>query len=1050
LRDNDGFRIDRWVYSDSDPATDGIQLEIDLSNGSSPGRFSIDYLRLYDVADNVRTLQMADIVTLGFNPEINLYFAQNISTSQTIFGDVTDDWLFGTDQANELIASNGSDTIDGGGGNDTLMGGDGNDVLNGGDGVDVAVFASQFISAQISTHGGLLIISTRLDGADELVNIEVLEFADRVLQLTLGTDGSDRIGGFSNLASPLDDYMDGGSGNDEVRGWNGNDILRGGEGDDNVQGLDGGDVVYGDAGNDDLSGGLGDDTLYGGAGNDKMFGDEGSDQLYGGYGDDILRGSYYFSDTVETLDGDDLLSGGPGSDRIYGAYGSDTLIGGVGDDTLTGGAGSDRFVFSGVFDHDVITDFDETEDSLEFYTKDGSAIAVSELIDSADTNGHRVLSTSDGMSSVTFSNLDFYERYVNSSPVVESKFIGNGFTNVSPADAEFINITSDLSPTTTFFGSGTIFVQYAYSGLTPVAFAAYFGNEADDFSNWTSGRDISEFVTISGDKFDNEISVLAGAGIASSPFTISVSSKDPYYVYPWYGVGIDVGGELVISGSAEQGEILSVDTTLISDADGLGQFTFQWVRDGSEIDGANSSNYVLTQEDVDARIAVYVSYTDGGGTLETVTSIPTAPVGAGLVSQPAFDITLTSESNGTALFAIYANELVDPDNDGIGSFEFTLSHDPSDLLIDIDSFSSASGISGVPNYNAMTGTLEAAAFAFPNFTNLTAPIATFSATILDSENPLNMSLTDAIVDRVAQDDVVEPFDFSSVGLTVTTVDRFSNSLTPDEVVVYEVASGGQIYVREVGDSEDNTVFEIVASPTSEFSALDFDLTDYADLNDFVLSDALSTWTSQTNPTAPNQVAFSGFSNSGGIPAGQETVLATFTTAMDPDFDISGIELDGVAQPDVSVGEIPPAVSTDGNVTVFETARNSDTYIFADKDIDEASEDAIGAFDALQALRLAVGLTKSDGTADWHDYFAADINQDGRVGADDALNILKVAVGLTDVSAADWVFVDGDAEYSDVSRTNSGYTEGVFLDAVTVDKSVALVGILLGDVDGSYF
>ncbi|WP_282058851.1 hypothetical protein, partial [Lentibacter algarum] len=75
-------------------------------------------------------------------------------------------------------------------------------------------------------------------------------------------------------------------------------------------------------------------------------------------------------------------------------------------------------------------------------------------------------------------------------------------------------------------------------------------------------------------------------------------------------------------------------------------------------------------------------------------------------SLPAFDIRMTSSDNGTASFAIYANELVDPDGDGIGAFEFTLSHDPSDLLVDVGSIAAASGFFGVPNYNATTGVLE--------------------------------------------------------------------------------------------------------------------------------------------------------------------------------------------------------------------------------------------------------------------------------------------------------------------------------------------------------
>jgi hypothetical protein len=130
-------------------------------------------------------------------------------------------------------------------------------------------------------------------------------------------------------------------------------------------------------------------------------------------------------------------------------------------------------------------------------------------------------------------------------------------------------------------------------------------------------------------------------------------------------------------------------------------------------------------------------------------------------------------------------------------------------------------------------------------------------------------------------------------------------------------------------------------------------------------------------------------------------------------------------------------------------RGSDLTVTADKDIDTASDKAIGAFDALQALRLAVGLDKSDGTSEWHDYIAADINKDGRVGADDALNILKFAVGLTDGPSADWVFVDGDADWSAINRGTTTYDEGIQLSDIMVDSSINMTGILVGDVDGSY-
>ena len=72
-----------------------------------------------------------------------------------------------------------------------------------------------------------------------------------------------------------------------------------------------------------------------------------------------------------------------------------------------------------------------------------------------------------------------------------------------------------------------------------------------------------------------------------------------------------------------------------------------------------------------------------------------------------------------------------------------------------------------------------------------------------------------------------------------------------------------------------------------------------------------------------------------------------------------------------------------------------------------------------------------------------------MGADDALDILKFAVGLTDGSSADWIFVDGDADWSGIDRRNTDYDEGIMLEDVLVDTSINMTGILVGDLDGSY-
>ena len=85
-------------------------------------------------------------------------------------------------------------------------------------------------------------------------------------------------------------------------------------------------------------------------------------------------------------------------------------------------------------------------------------------------------------------------------------------------------------------------------------------------------------------------------------------------------------GVPTITGTATEDQLLTADTSGISDADGLGTFGYQWLRNGSAIGGATGSTYLLGDIDVGTQISVRVTYTDGHGTNETVTSAQTASV----------------------------------------------------------------------------------------------------------------------------------------------------------------------------------------------------------------------------------------------------------------------------------------------------------------------------------------------------------------------------------------------------------------------------------------
>ena len=134
------------------------------------------------------------------------------------------------------------------------------------------------------------------------------------------------------------------------------DTISGFAGDDTIRSRGGDDMVKGGADDDVINGGAGEDTLIGGGGADSIVGADQGDRILGGGGGDTLSGGR----------GADLLNGGGGNDRLLGGAGADTIIGGAGNDTLTGGGGADRFVFNPRSGKDVVRDFNDGVDKLDF------------------------------------------------------------------------------------------------------------------------------------------------------------------------------------------------------------------------------------------------------------------------------------------------------------------------------------------------------------------------------------------------------------------------------------------------------------------------------------------------------------------------------------------------------------------------------------------------------------------------------------------------------------------------------------------------------------
>lgn len=351
-----------------------------------------------------------DLLIIDFDGDSEAFFMANGNT--TITDGLNTSVTFSGFERIEYFGSIGNDTIVLGGGDDTVSGNNGNDSLDTGAGAAIVSggAGTDLWAADLSAFAGAFVYTAGLAGVQNIGNgcsVQAIETMN-----VIGGTGDDT---FTTIAgglpdAPLNDTINGFSGNDTITVSSGNDVAIGGSGSDlliidfsndneafvmaagntvitdNVntsvtfsgfERLDyrggeqsdtivlgaGNDIAKGNAGNDSLTGGGGNDVLDGGAGNDILVGGTGDDtyvvnvlgdtvtELAGQGSDTVQTGiSYTLGANVErlTLTGFGTLNGTGNKlgNAIEGNAAANRLSGLDGNDTLTGGGGLDVFVLS--------------------------------------------------------------------------------------------------------------------------------------------------------------------------------------------------------------------------------------------------------------------------------------------------------------------------------------------------------------------------------------------------------------------------------------------------------------------------------------------------------------------------------------------------------------------------------------------------------------------------------------------------------------------------------------------------------------------------------
>lgn len=357
---------------------------------------------------------MAGITANFINQSLNTGDAagDSYNSIESITGSNFDDVITSGNDNNDLIGLGGNDVLVGARGRDRLFGGDGEDRLLGGLGDDDLLGQGGADTYVIQTGAG----EDRIFGYE--VGVDVIQYIGgpgdmmdlTIEQIGANTQITSDIGiltliGIDAATVTVADFIFSDPA-PEATGVTvttdltaGNDIFVGDENDDIVNGLDGNDTITGGIGDDTLNGGDGNDLLTGGLGADALIGGEGIDRvLYtnasvgvtinvinpalntgeaagdtydsienfsGSNGDDSIT-SGNAANVLIGLGGDDVLLGAGGNDTLFGGDDDDRLIGGTGDDNLFGQGGSDTFVFFANAGNDIIRDFEDGVDIIQF------------------------------------------------------------------------------------------------------------------------------------------------------------------------------------------------------------------------------------------------------------------------------------------------------------------------------------------------------------------------------------------------------------------------------------------------------------------------------------------------------------------------------------------------------------------------------------------------------------------------------------------------------------------------------------------------------------
>ena len=259
--------------------------------------------------------------------------------------------------------------------------------------------------------------------------------------------------------------------------------------------------------------------------------------------------------------------------------------------------------------------------------------------------------------------------------------------------------------------------------------------------------------------------------------------------------------------------------------------------------------------------------------------------------------------------------------------------------------------------------------------------------------------------------------------------------------------------------------DLWATPTSLAGNLDFVATS-AHASALRFTSTLSAdWSVVTSTDSPGQLSLAAISLVG---TSAPVKIGTLEVNMpdgtqDASVGLSNMAVGASAAADQILSMTLGASANDGTYS-FSTL-GADSYNIGASRPTTDTGNVINSADALAALRISVGLNPNpdpDGAGPLsalrvspYQIMAADVNNSGTITSADALAILRMAVKLSTALPQEWFFVEETRDFWDeatssftLTRTAAAWDHAITAN-VTQDTTVNLVGVLKGDVNGSW-